>query len=134
MKHVHIPHSILQQMTTHAQREAPNECCGVIGGKENRLDTVYPMRNDKPSPTRYFGNPKDLFDAMKTMRSNGEDMTGIYHSHPASPAFPSATDIEENGYPGLYYFIISLAGDAPDVQCFHLLEDGTVVTLEIVSI
>jgi proteasome lid subunit RPN8/RPN11 len=131
---VQVPERIIQQMIDHALLENPNECCGVIGGKENRLDTLYPMRNDQASPTRYVGNPKDLFDAVKQMRLSGEDMTGIYHSHPTSKAYPSATDIAENGYPGLFYFIVSLLDDEPDVKCFQLPEDGSVVVLEIVSI
>lgn len=132
MKQVLIAKSILQKMIAHALQEAPNECCGVIGGTGNRLETWYPMRNDQSSPTRYFGNPPDLFSAVKSMRNQGEEMTGIYHSHPTSPAYPSTTDIEENGYPGLYYFIISLAGEEPDVQCFHILEEGTVILFEVV--
>lgn len=132
MKQVKVPKTIIQHMIHHAQQEMPNECCGVIGGKEMRLETLYPMQNDQASPTRYFGNPKDLFDAVKQMRKCGEEMTGIYHSHPTSKAYPSATDIAENGYPGLYYFIVSLVDEEPDVQCFQLPEDGSVVELEII--
>lgn len=133
MKHVRVPQTILQSLIEHARREAPNECCGVLGGKDNRLDTAYPIHNDQSSPTRYFGSPQDLFAAVKMMRQKEEEITGIYHSHPTGPAYPSTTDLAENGYPGLYYFIISLLNPEPDVQCFHLLEDGKVVTLEIIS-
>lgn len=131
MKQVQVSKAILQQMIDHALQDHPNECCGVLGGKESRVETLYPMQNDKASPTRYWGNPKDLFDAVKQMRACGEEMTGIYHSHPTSIAYPSETDIAENGYPGLYYFIVSLMDDEPDVRCFQLPEDGSVVVLEI---
>ena len=133
MKRVLVSGQIQKLMIEHALAALPNECCGVIGGKDGRLETVYPLANEKASPTRYFGKPQDLFNAVKLMRESGEEMTGIYHSHPTSPAYPSETDIAENGYPGLYYFIVSLVGDDPDLQCFQLPEDGSVVELDIVS-
>ncbi len=133
MEKIVVPIQMLQQMIDHAIGEMPNECCGVIGGQESRLDTLYPLQNEQASPTRYFGKPRDLFDAVKAMRKTGEDMTGIYHSHPTSPAYPSETDIAENGYPGLYYFIVSLVDKEPHVRCFQIPEDGSVYELEIVS-
>ena len=53
-------------------------------------------------------DPKQQIDAQRKMRDQGEELFGIYHSHPHSPAEPSDTDLEEAGYPEALYIIVSL--------------------------
>ena len=127
-----VPPSFLQKMIEHAAAAVPNECCGVLGGKGSVVTSVHPLTNDLASPTRYFANPHELFTAVRKMQNAEEEMIGIFHSHPTSPPQPSPTDREENGYPGLYYFIISLLDEEPAVRCYVMTEDGEFSSVEMV--
>ncbi|MEW6126653.1 MAG: M67 family metallopeptidase [Acidobacteriota bacterium] len=97
------------KIESHALQCAPNECCGLLGGRGDKIASTYPLANVAEKPcTRYFAAPEALFKAMRQIREAGEEMLGIYHSHPRSPAFPSRVDVEMAFYPDAIYFIISL--------------------------
>ncbi|MFB3786374.1 MAG: M67 family metallopeptidase [bacterium] len=127
-----IAPSFLERMISHAQSTFPVECCGVLGGKKSVVTSVYPLTNDLASPTQYFANPREMFQAARKMREKSENMIGIYHSHPQGPSTPSVTDQEQNYYPGLFYFIISLAEPEPVVRCFTMSEQGIFSPIQIV--
>jgi proteasome lid subunit RPN8/RPN11 len=59
------------------------------------------------------------------MEANGEDLVAIYHSHPATQAYPSPTDRAESHYPEAIYLLVSLRDAAPDVRAFRI-RDGWV--------
>jgi len=64
-------------------------------------------RNDADKPeTRYFATPEELFAAMRRIRESGQALLGVYHSHPRTAAYPSASDVEMAFYPEAFYFII----------------------------
>ncbi|MDQ3744902.1 MAG: M67 family metallopeptidase [Acidobacteriota bacterium] len=95
-------------MYAHARECTPAECCGLLGGRGEEAETVYPLRNVARSPSvAYEAAPEELFDAQRRMRARGESLVGIYHSHPrsAEPA-PSPTDVRLAFYPDAVYFII----------------------------
>lgn len=95
-------------MFAHARECAPAECCGLLGGREGEVESVYRLRNvARSSLIAYEAAPEELFDAQRRMRARGESLVGIYHSHPRSsePA-PSRTDVRLAFYPGAVYFII----------------------------
>ena len=95
-------------MFAHARECAPAECCGLLGGREARAESVYRLRNVARDPSvAYEAAPEELFDAQRRMRARGEGLVGIYHSHPRSsePA-PSQTDVRLAFYPAAVYFII----------------------------
>ena len=84
------------------------------------------MENTDQSPVSYLMDPKEQFQLMKKMRSRGERMLGIYHSHVASQAYPSAKDISFASYPEVHYVIVSLAGrERPTARAFRI-EEGKV--------
>jgi [CysO sulfur-carrier protein]-S-L-cysteine hydrolase len=117
------------EIVAHAREEAPNECCGMIGARDGDAASLYRARNAEASPLRYNLDPQDQFRIMSKIEERGEELAAIYHSHTASPAYPSQTDINlalmdrrENGevagqeplFPGVLYLIASLAeGEAP---------------------
>jgi proteasome lid subunit RPN8/RPN11 len=73
------------------------------------ITDIHPLRNDADKPeTRYFATPEDLFAAMRRIRESNRTLLGIYHSHPRTHAYPSASDVEMAFYPEAFYFIISL--------------------------
>lgn len=104
---------IKRPLATHllglAQQSPNEEICGLIGAVDGRPTTVYPVANIAATPADTFEmDPQEQIDAFKTMRSRGEDLFAIYHSHPSSPAEPSRRDVEQAGYPEAYQLIISL--------------------------
>ena len=90
---VRIPKQIYKGLLEHAREDAPNECCGLIGGRDGAATTLYRARNAEASPLRYRIADQEVFDVRKQIEEKGEDLVAIYHSHTASPAYPSQTDI-----------------------------------------
>jgi len=120
---IRIKSAAVEKITDHSLRDAPLECCGLLGGRVDVISAVYPVRNIAASPeTRYEAAPEDLFHATRQMRENGEELLGIYHSHPRSPAFPSPTDVQLAFYPEAVYFIVSLADERTIVNAFRICE------------
>jgi proteasome lid subunit RPN8/RPN11 len=115
-----IPRSIYEELVEHARAEAPNECCGLIGGQNGEARTVYRARNAEASPLRYNLDPQDQFRIMSEMEERGEELSAIYHSHTASPAYPSQTDINLAAYPDALYLIVSLAEDEEPLRAFEI--------------
>jgi proteasome lid subunit RPN8/RPN11 len=108
-------------MEKHAWECAPEECCGVLAGHDDLIQHIYRLNNIATMPeTRYVAEPKGIFQAQKLIRSQGEQLLGIYHSHPRSTAYPSPTDIEQAYYPEAVYFIISL-GPKLELRAFRIL-------------
>ncbi|MBN2329470.1 MAG: M67 family metallopeptidase [Candidatus Omnitrophica bacterium] len=124
--------SFLERMHEHARNAAPQECCGVLGGRGSVVTSVYPLTNDLHSCSEYFANPQEFFNAVRSMREKNEEMIGIYHSHPTGPAEPSKMDAERNFYPGLFYLIISLADEATRSLCYVMESDKTFHSVPIV--
>ena len=129
---VHITDTIATAIEEHARREHPAECCGLLSGKNGSITDIHPVRNDADKPeTRYFATPEDLFAAMRRIREAGQSFLGVYHSHPRTPAYPSASDVEMAFYPEAYYFIISL-GPSVELRAFKI-EESQIRDVEIVS-
>lgn len=83
----------LDTLLAEAAGAHPNECCGVLLGQGGRIDRVVPAANVHLEPARRFEiDPQALVDAHRAARAGGPEVVGYYHSHPAGPAEPSATD------------------------------------------
>jgi proteasome lid subunit RPN8/RPN11 len=122
---VRIPKAIYDELLEHARDETPNECCGLIGGEDGVPKTVYRARNAEASSLRYNLDPHDQFRIMTEIEEKGEELAAIYHSHTASPAYPSQTDINLAAYPDALYLIVSLAEDERELRGFRIV-DGEV--------
>jgi proteasome lid subunit RPN8/RPN11 len=126
-----IPKSIYEEMLQHAREEAPNECCGILGGKDGEATSAYRATNAEQSPLRYTLDPNDLFRiTFREIPEREEEMLAIYHSHTASPAYPSQTDINLATYPDAVYLIVSLAEDEEPLRGFRI-DDGEVTEVEL---
>ncbi len=125
----------LQSMYEHCGREYPNEACGILAGRDGRVERVYSLANEKPSPTSYQIDSKDHFRVIREMREANLDLVSIYHSHPGGPAFPSPTDVELAYYPEAVYVIVSLVDKKnPVVKGFTIVEgDITEVPVNVIS-
>lgn len=117
-----ISQALIDEMVAHARRDFPNECCGLVGGRDGGATTVYPMRNEFASPLRYKLDSQDNFRVNHEIDEAGEEVLGVYHSHTRSPAYPSQTDVNEAQFwPEPVYFIVSLEDpDKPVVKGFSL--------------
>lgn len=115
-----IPAAVLDAMVAHCVREAPLECCGILGGVAPLVSSIHPLRNTEASETRYNADPGELVKAVVWLREGGAEMLAIYHSHPRSPAVPSKTDLRENHYGEVPRIIVSLLGPEPVVRVWRL--------------
>ncbi|MDP9188015.1 MAG: M67 family metallopeptidase [Actinomycetota bacterium] len=125
-----IPDQIYEQMLAHAREEVPNECCGLVGGRDGEATTYYPAANAEASPLRYNLDPQDQFKIMMEIEERGEELAAIYHSHTKSPAYPSQTDINLAAYPDVIYLIASLADGEESLRGFEI-SDGEVSEAEL---
>jgi [CysO sulfur-carrier protein]-S-L-cysteine hydrolase len=123
MAEIIISRAHLSQVISHCRASYPNEACGILSGTGNTVRNVYTMTNAEPSPVSYFMEPQEQFRVMKAMREEGQRMVAIFHSHPHSPAYPSAKDVTLAFYSDAAYVIVSLArADAPEVRAFTIME------------
>jgi len=119
-----IPAEIHDAMVAHCLREAPLECCGLLGGIAPVVSSFHPMRNASRSETRYDADPRDLIEAVQSLRARGAEILAIYHSHPRWAAIPSKTDLAENHYGEVPRIIVSLLGESPEVRVWRLDADS----------
>jgi proteasome lid subunit RPN8/RPN11 len=128
---VRVSRRLLDEIVAHSREEAPNECCGLIGGGDQQATTVYRANNLFASPTRF--EIDDLAKRLRTLEEAGEELVAMYHSHTRSEAFPSETDRNLAwGWPGVVWIICSLTDpDDPDVKAFTIDEEKRVHEVEL---
>ncbi len=125
MSTLRIAQSLIDEIVAHAREDAPNECCGMIGGVDGEARTVYRAENAEASPLRYSIDAGEQFRLMREIEGAGEELAAIYHSHTKSAAYPSQTDVNLAGWPEAVYLIVSLAdADAPEVRGFWIRDGG----------
>ena len=126
---IRIPGAIVADMLDHARLEAPHECCGLLIGADGAITRSVRARNLDAKPTRFLIDPADHFAAIRDARAEGKEVIGAYHSHPASVAVPSQTDIAAaNGGSSFLYVIVSLLND--EVRAYDC-EDGQFVPVPL---
>jgi len=119
-----IPADLHDAMVAHCVREAPLECCGLLGGIAPTVSSIHPLRNASASEVRYDADPRDLIEAVQSLRSRKAEILAIYHSHPRWAAIPSQTDLAENHYGDVPRIIVSLLGESPEVRVWRLDPDS----------
>lgn len=127
-----LPEAMRAAIIEHARRDAPRECCGVIVGRAGQPTRLLPMRNVAEGNRFYEIDPMQLIELeFQILPADDSDIVAIYHSHPASPAFPSKTDLELAFWPDAVYIICSLESPhAPVVRGFYL-RDGAVTEVSL---
>lgn len=126
-----IPDTILKAVIDHAMLGFPLEVCGILGGSENVVASHYPMTNTDASNDHFMMDPKEQFSVVKALRSSGEEMLVIYHSHPESPARPSLEDIRLALTPNVYHLIVSLEDRIMPVAKAFQINAGIVEPVEL---
>ena len=96
-------------MVAHARADHPDEACGVIAGPigTDRPERFIPMVNAARSPTFYEFDSLDLLRLYREMDDRDEEPVVIYHSHTATEAYPSRTDVSYASEPNAHYVLVS---------------------------
>jgi [CysO sulfur-carrier protein]-S-L-cysteine hydrolase len=115
-------------IVAHARRDHPDEACGIVAGPagSDRPVRFIPMLNAARSPTFYEFDSYDLLQLYKELDANDEEPVVIYHSHTATEAYPSRTDISYASEPNAHYVLVSTrAPDETEFRSFRIV-DGQV--------
>ena len=128
-----ITQDLYDAIVAHARADHPDEACGIVAGPEgsDRAERFVPMLNAARSPTFYQFDSMDLYRLDREMDDRGEEPVIVYHSHTATEAYPSRTDVSYAGYPGAHYVLVSTAEEF-QFRSFRIV-DGE-ITEEPVSV
>ena len=132
---IELPRAFADELVQHAREGKPNEVCGVVGVRGGRVVRLERARNAAEHPrSRFEIDSRDLVKVIEFDREGLE--VGFYHSHPASHAYPSPTDVAFARYwPGALQLMVSLRYDprpGPEVHAYRI--DADVVTTEDLQI
>ena len=123
-----IPRDLRDKIVAHARRDHPDEACGLLAGPagSDRPERFIAMTNAERSPTFYRFDSAEQFRVWRDMEDRDEEPVVIYHSHTATEAYPSRTDISYASEPGAHYVLVSTRdADATEFRSFRIV-DGTV--------
>ena len=122
------------EMIAHALQEDPNECCGILSGKDETVSRLFRITNTARSPYRYLMDPQEQLDADRESEGDGIEFLAFYHSHTHSAAYPSQTDVRmalESGWLDVFYVLVSLEDKAaPQIRSFKIDRQGEVSEVE----
>lgn len=128
-----ISRSLVDAMVAHARADHPDEACGVIAGPEGsgRPERFIAMVNAERSPTFYRFDSGEQLKVWREMDRADEEPVVIYHSHTATEAYPSRTDVSFASEPNAHYVLISTRDpDTEEIRSYRIAE-GVVTEEEI---
>jgi len=128
-----ISQALRAKIIAHARADHPDEACGVIAGPagSDRPARFIPMANAERSPTFYRFDSMEQLSVWREMDDRDEEPVVIYHSHTATEAYPSRTDIAYASEPGAHYVLVSTREpDHAEFRSFRIA-DGTVTEEEV---
>jgi [CysO sulfur-carrier protein]-S-L-cysteine hydrolase len=130
-----ISKDLYDKIVAHARADHPDEACGVLAGPagSDRPERFIPMTNVARSPTFYEFDSTEQFQVWKEMDDRDEEPVAIYHSHTATEAYPSRTDISYANEPGAHYVLVSTRDPQDSEFRSYRILDGQ-VTEEPVSV
>ncbi len=117
-----LPRAMVDQVIAHARRDHPDEACGVIAGKGGAATRMVEMENAERSPTFYRFEAKEQLRVWREMDDADEVPFVVYHSHTATEAYPSRTDIALAGEPDAHYLLVSTRAEQDEVRSFRIAE------------
>jgi [CysO sulfur-carrier protein]-S-L-cysteine hydrolase len=115
-----ITQQVLNALVAHARKDAPIEACGYLAERDEIVAEAFPLKNLDASQEHFTLDPAEQFASLRRMRAEGLKLRGVYHSHPASPARPSAEDVRLANDPNLSYVIVSLVSSEPVIKAFRI--------------
>ena len=121
-----ISRALYDKIVAHARADHPDEACGVVAGPagSDRAERFIPMTNAERSPTFYRFDSAEQFRVWREMDERDEEPVIIYHSHTATEAYPSRTDISYASEPGAHYVLVSTRDtDHTEFRSFRISGD-----------
>jgi [CysO sulfur-carrier protein]-S-L-cysteine hydrolase len=131
-----ISAALRAQIVAHARADHPDEACGVIAGPagSDHPDRFIPMLNAERSPTFYRFDSLEQLRVWREMDDRDEEPVVIYHSHTATEAYPSRTDVSYASEPGAHYVLVSTRHpDTAEFRSFRIL-DGVVTEEDVETV
>src|SRR5262245_9414411 len=124
-----LPRGIWNRMKEYVVRHVPLEACGLLAGKDERVEHMIEVPNQAQSPIRFVMDPYEQLKAFDYIESNQLDLLGIFHSHPAGPGSASSTDIAESAYDAVHV-ILARNGTDWTARGFWI-ENGTAIEVPL---
>ena len=129
---IELPRAMVEQVVAHARRDHPDECCGVIAGKDGLATRVIEMENAERSPTGFTFDSAQWLTVYRQLDDADEEQLVVYHSHTATEAYPSRTDILwSQNTEFQHWLLVSTRSDEDEVRSF-VITAGEVVEEELV--
>jgi proteasome lid subunit RPN8/RPN11 len=122
---------MIDQVLAHARRDHPDECCGVIAGKGGIATRVFEMDNAERSPTGFTFDSAQWLTVYRALDDADEEPWVVYHSHTATEAYPSRTDIRWSATAGFpYWLLVSTRSGDDEIRAFTIT-DGAVTEVPV---
>jgi [CysO sulfur-carrier protein]-S-L-cysteine hydrolase len=129
---VRIARALLDEIVAHAVRDAPNECCGVVAGRDGAASAVHATENVVASPFRFEIDGLALMGLIDRFEADGDELAAIYHSHTRSEPYPSQTDLNFAAlWPGVEWLIVGVPKNGEPTVRHYRIEDGAIVEAEL---
>ncbi|WP_344449122.1 M67 family metallopeptidase [Actinocorallia aurantiaca] len=128
-----ITQEIVDQITAHARADHPDEACGVVAGPvgSDRPERFVSMENAERSPTFYRFDSLEQLKVWREMDDRDEEPVVIYHSHTATEAYPSRTDVSYAAEPGAHYVLVSTREENETEFRSYRIVDGVITEEEV---
>jgi proteasome lid subunit RPN8/RPN11 len=123
-----ISRDLRDKIIAHARADHPDEACGVIAGVigSDKPERFIPMENAERSPTFYRFDSQEQLRVWREMDDRDEEAVVVYHSHTATEAYPSRTDISYASEPQAHYVLVSTRdAETTDFRSYRII-DGEV--------
>ena len=129
-----LPQAMAEAIIAHARACHPQEACGLVAGRGDRAELLWPGLNASATPEVAFELDLETLSRQLELEELGLELLAIYHSHPTGPEVPSVLDVKSHHYPDSYALICSLAdGEKPALRAFRLA-DGAVVEVAVLVV
>src|SRR5262249_15473 len=128
-----ITRDLVDQIVAHARADHPDEACGVIAGPfgSDRPERFVAMENAGRAPTFYRFDSLEQLKVWREMDDNDEEPVVIYHSHTATEAYPSRTDVTYASEPNAHYVLVSTREEADTEFRSYRIIDGVITEEEV---
>lgn len=122
-----LPQEMLDRVVDHARRDHPDECCGVIAGRDGVATRVFEMDNAERSPTGFSFDSGQWLQVYRALDDADEQPLVVYHSHTATEAYPSRTDVLWSKNTEFEHWLLVSTRDGTDEVRCYVITDGDVV-------
>ena len=126
-----LPQEMVDRVVAHARRDHPDECCGVIAGAGGSATRLFEMSNAERSPTGFVFDSAEWLRVYREIDDADEEPLAVYHSHTATEAYPSRTDVRWSATAGFpHWLLVSTRSEELELRSFTI-SDGVVTEEEV---